>query len=184
MAPEYLEQGKFSEKTDIYSYGVLLLEIVSGKKNWRLVGEEWHYLIECVSLIGLVVNFLLKKSSSSSIYYISHSILSQHLQAWKLWNENKPMNLVDPALLVPPTETEILRYVHVGLLCAQVSPGDRPNVSTVLSMLNDDEIAELPRPKAPSYNTARGLSRSSSLQKTIIIPSSDNDFSLTDIEGR
>ncbi|XP_027104833.2 receptor-like protein kinase FERONIA [Coffea arabica] len=151
LAPEYLEQGKFSEKTDIYSYGVLLLEIVSGKKNWRLVGEEWHYLIEC---------------------------------AWKLWNENKPMNLVDPALLVPPTETEILRYVHVGLLCAQVSPGDRPNVSAVLSMLNDYEIAELPRPKVPSYITARGLSRSSSLQKTTIIPSSDNDFSLTDIEGR
>ncbi|XP_027163752.1 receptor-like protein kinase FERONIA [Coffea eugenioides] len=148
MAPEYLLRGKFSEKTDIYSYGVLLLEIVSGKKNWQLVGCD---LIEC---------------------------------AWKLWNENKPKNLVDPALLVLPTETEILRCVHVGLLCVQDSPEDRPNVSTVLSMLNDDEIAELPRPKVPSYITARGLSRSSSLQKTTIIPSSDNDFSLTDIEGR
>ncbi|XP_027104832.2 putative receptor-like protein kinase At5g39000 [Coffea arabica] len=144
MAPECLSQGKVSEKTDIYSYGVLLLEIVSGKRNWPP-----HDLIR---------------------------------YAWRLWNENKPMNLVDPAVLVPPTETEILRYVHVGLLCVQESPEDRPNVSTVLSMLNDDEIAELRRPKFPSYITARGLSRSSSLQT--IIPSSDNDFSLTDIEGR
>ncbi|CDO99859.1 unnamed protein product [Coffea canephora] len=149
MAPECFIQRKVSEKTDIYSYGVLLLEIVSGKKNWQLVGEDRHDLI---------------------------------VYAWKLWNENKPMNLVDPPLLVPPTETEILRHVHVGLLCVQDSPEDRPNVSTVLSMLND-EIAELPRPKVPSHITARGLSRSSSLQSTIIIPSSDNDFSLINIEG-
>ncbi|KAL5984951.1 hypothetical protein ACLOJK_038788 [Asimina triloba] len=33
MAPEYALDGIFSEKSDEYSYGVLLLEIVSGKRN-------------------------------------------------------------------------------------------------------------------------------------------------------
>lgn len=33
MSPEYASKGVFSEKSDIYSFGVLLLEIVSGKKN-------------------------------------------------------------------------------------------------------------------------------------------------------
>ncbi|KAL6556458.1 hypothetical protein OROGR_005746 [Orobanche gracilis] len=33
MAPEYAMQGIFSVKSDIYSFGVLVLEIVSGRKN-------------------------------------------------------------------------------------------------------------------------------------------------------
>lgn len=32
MAPEYAIDGSFSVKSDAYSFGVLLLEIVSGKK--------------------------------------------------------------------------------------------------------------------------------------------------------
>ncbi|KAM1130854.1 hypothetical protein TB1_044713 [Malus domestica] len=33
MLPEYARYGHFSEKLDVFSFGVLLLEIVSGKKN-------------------------------------------------------------------------------------------------------------------------------------------------------
>ncbi|KAL6136212.1 hypothetical protein ACLB2K_061513 [Fragaria x ananassa] len=33
MSPEYARYGHFSEKSDVFSFGVLLLEIVSGKKN-------------------------------------------------------------------------------------------------------------------------------------------------------
>lgn len=33
MAPEYAVDGKFSVKSDVFSFGVLLLEIVSGEKN-------------------------------------------------------------------------------------------------------------------------------------------------------
>ncbi|KAL3726426.1 hypothetical protein ACJRO7_031339 [Eucalyptus globulus] len=36
MSPEYAMGGIFSEKSDIYSFGVLLLEIVSSKKNTSL----------------------------------------------------------------------------------------------------------------------------------------------------
>ncbi|KAL4381988.1 hypothetical protein S83_012936 [Arachis hypogaea] len=36
MSPEYAMQGKFSEKSDIFSFGVMILEIITGKKNvWR-----------------------------------------------------------------------------------------------------------------------------------------------------
>ncbi|KAF8024011.1 hypothetical protein BT93_F1268 [Corymbia citriodora subsp. variegata] len=50
MAPEYAMDGKFSLKSDIYSFGVLLLEIVSGKRNrgfshpshqHNLLGHAW-----------------------------------------------------------------------------------------------------------------------------------------------
>lgn len=33
MAPEYAIDGLFSIKSDVFSFGVLLLEMVSGKKN-------------------------------------------------------------------------------------------------------------------------------------------------------
>lgn len=33
MAPEYLTQGQLTEKADVYSFGVLVLEIVSGQRN-------------------------------------------------------------------------------------------------------------------------------------------------------
>uniref|UniRef100_A0A0C9RSR4 TSA: Wollemia nobilis Ref_Wollemi_Transcript_14656_2307 transcribed RNA sequence n=1 Tax=Wollemia nobilis TaxID=56998 RepID=A0A0C9RSR4_9CONI len=40
MAPEYLMHGQLTEKADIFSFGVLLLEIVSGKKNNSVFSEE------------------------------------------------------------------------------------------------------------------------------------------------
>jgi len=33
MSPEYAMHGKFSVKSDVFSFGVLVLEILSGKKN-------------------------------------------------------------------------------------------------------------------------------------------------------
>lgn len=33
MAPEYVMHGQFSVKSDVFSFGVLVLEIISGQKN-------------------------------------------------------------------------------------------------------------------------------------------------------
>ncbi|ESQ29284.1 hypothetical protein EUTSA_v10023285mg [Eutrema salsugineum] len=46
MSPEYAWTGMFSEKSDIYSFGVLLLEIISGEKISRFsYGEEGKTLL-------------------------------------------------------------------------------------------------------------------------------------------
>ncbi|KAL3741990.1 hypothetical protein ACJRO7_017471 [Eucalyptus globulus] len=62
MSPEYAMKGHFSVKSDVFSFGVLLLEIVSGHKNWgfyhpdhdlNLVGHAWKLWTEGNAL-GLV----------------------------------------------------------------------------------------------------------------------------------
>ncbi|XP_077221007.1 cysteine-rich receptor-like protein kinase 10 [Tasmannia lanceolata] len=42
MAPEYAMEGLFSVKSDVFSFGVLLLEIVSGKRNSRLFLTQYR----------------------------------------------------------------------------------------------------------------------------------------------
>ncbi|KAF2310410.1 hypothetical protein GH714_009670 [Hevea brasiliensis] len=51
MSPEYVIFGKFSTKSDVFSFGVILLEIITGKKNnsyyqedshLTMIGHIWH----------------------------------------------------------------------------------------------------------------------------------------------
>ena len=50
MAPEYVTRGHFSIKSDVFSFGVLVLEIISGQKNNGFrIGEEAEDLLTYVS---------------------------------------------------------------------------------------------------------------------------------------
>ncbi|VFQ91886.1 unnamed protein product [Cuscuta campestris] len=44
MAPEYLVKGQLTEKADVYSFGVLLLEIISGRKSNAFVDDSGSLL--------------------------------------------------------------------------------------------------------------------------------------------
>ena len=49
MAPEYASEGIFSIKSDVFSFGVLVLEILSGKRN-----SGSHQCGDFINLIGYV----------------------------------------------------------------------------------------------------------------------------------
>ncbi|XP_059282014.1 G-type lectin S-receptor-like serine/threonine-protein kinase At1g11410 [Lycium ferocissimum] len=48
MSPEYAMEGHFSVKSDVFSFGVLLLEIITGRKN------NTHYQDHSLNLVGYV----------------------------------------------------------------------------------------------------------------------------------
>ncbi|KAM0021655.1 putative protein kinase RLK-Pelle-DLSV family [Helianthus debilis subsp. tardiflorus] len=50
MSPEYAMGGVISEKSDVFSYGVMLLEIMSGKRNTEFIHEEQIYPLAHVSI--------------------------------------------------------------------------------------------------------------------------------------
>ncbi|KAG6754761.1 hypothetical protein POTOM_040555 [Populus tomentosa] len=160
MSPEYLMEGRFSEKSDVFSFGVLLLEIVSGRRNAHFYGNE-----HALSLIG----FVCLSATLPEIY------------AWKLWNEGDITALVDPAISDPCFQVEIFRCIQIGLLCVQELAKDRPAVSTISSMLNS-EIVDLPPPKKPAF-----VERQSSLDTESITQNqkinSINNVTISDLNG-
>ncbi|XP_030944973.1 G-type lectin S-receptor-like serine/threonine-protein kinase RKS1 isoform X2 [Quercus lobata] len=76
MSPEYVIFGKFSTKSDVFSFGVMLLEIISGKKNnisyqthpsLTLIGHVWELWTEDRAL-DIV-------DSSITESFVSHEVL-------------------------------------------------------------------------------------------------------------
>ncbi|KAH9726698.1 cysteine-rich receptor-like protein kinase 25 [Citrus sinensis] len=127
MAPEYAMEGLFSVKSDVFSFGVLLLEIISGRKNTR---------------------FYLYEQGQSLLTY-----------TWKLWCEGNAQGLVDPVLKQSFILEELLKRIHIGLLCVQEDPADRPTVPSVVVMLATDTIT-LPQPTQPAFSVGRVKSSS------------------------
>ncbi|KAJ4835049.1 hypothetical protein Tsubulata_012844 [Turnera subulata] len=105
LAPEYALLGQLTKKADVYSFGVLILEIVSGRSSTKAAfGEDLMVLVEWT---------------------------------WKLWKEERLLDVVDPELTDYPQE-EVIRYMKVALFCTQAVARQRPNMKQVIDMLSKD----------------------------------------------
>ncbi|XP_047955384.1 cysteine-rich receptor-like protein kinase 44 [Salvia hispanica] len=125
MPPEYLIHGQFSIKSDVYSFGVLVLEIITGRRNNGFRSEGDN--------VGDLMSF-----------------------AWKSWQEGRVEKVVDPILRGSGSglTNEMLRCIHIGLLCVQENAADRPTMASVVLMLSSFSMT-LNIPSAPAfYSTA------------------------------
>ncbi|CAL1352739.1 unnamed protein product [Linum trigynum] len=121
MSPEYAIDGLFSIKSDVFSFGVLVLEIISGKRNRGFYHEDHKH-----NLLG---------------------------HAWRLYREGKPEEVMDETMNDSQVLSEVVRCIHVALLCVQQAPEDRPKMSNVVLMLSSDIL--LPEPTEPGFFTER-----------------------------
>nr|CAE45596.1 S-receptor kinase-like protein 3 [Lotus japonicus] len=143
MSPEYAVHGSFSVKSDVFSFGVIVLEIISGKKIGRFCDPHHH-------------RNLLSHSSNFAVFLIKALRICmfenvKNRKAWRLWIEERPLELVDELLDGLAIPTEILRYIHIALLCVQQRPEYRPDMLSVVLMLNGEK--ELPKPSLPAFYT-------------------------------
>ncbi|KAL2467201.1 Cysteine-rich receptor-like protein kinase 25 [Abeliophyllum distichum] len=125
MAPEYALHGKFSSKSDVFSFGVLVLEIISGQKiNSFRNGENVENLLSC---------------------------------AWENWHGGTAAIVIDPALRTcSGSFCDIMRCIHIGLLCVQEDEADRPKMASIVLMLTSFSIT-LPMPSQPAFFVSRSF---------------------------
>ncbi|KAG0522723.1 hypothetical protein BDA96_07G062400 [Sorghum bicolor] len=112
IAPEYLSTGKSSEKTDVFGYGITLLELITGQRAFdlaRLANDDDVMLLDWVK--GLL-------------------------------KEKKLESLVDLDLEHNYIDVEVESLIQVALLCTQSNPSERPKMSEVVRMLEGDGLAE------------------------------------------
>lgn len=61
MAPEYVLQSTFSPKSDVFSFGILVLEIITGRSVHSFSYSESSSSSSFVSLVDYVSSFSLRK---------------------------------------------------------------------------------------------------------------------------
>lgn len=115
MAPEYVVHGHLTQKADVYSYGVLVLEILSGRK--------------CMDP-RLASPILLQWAWSLYERNESINIVDPKLEVQGMFENQKE---------------QVLRVVLIAFLCVQGVSSQRPSMSMVLTMLTgDSEILVVP----------------------------------------
>ena len=92
------------------------------------------------------------------------------------------MELLDECLRESCIESEVIRCIHVALLCVQQRADDRPTMSAVVSMLNGEKL--LPQPKEPAFYTLIDAPRDPTSLDERSIKFSQNEISQTMLQGR
>ena len=101
-----------------------------------------------------------------------------YMQAWHLWSEGRVLDMVDNALESSYSLAEAMRCVHIGLLCIQDQPVDRPTMPDVVLMLENK--TDRPQPKEPLFT----FQRSFEVQSQNDSRYSANGATMSIIEGR
>ncbi|KAK8535459.1 hypothetical protein V6N13_081587 [Hibiscus sabdariffa] len=108
LAPEYASSGKLTEKSDVFSFGVMLLELISGH---RPVGSSY---------------------AEDSLVEWARPLLSKALE------DGNFDSLIDPKLQEEYNQNEMARMVACAAACVRHSARRRPRMSQVVRALEGE----------------------------------------------
>ena len=92
------------------------------------------------------------------------------------------MDLVDPSIRDSCSPNEVLKCIHIGMLCVQDSAMHRPTMAAVVLLL-ERETPTLPIPKQPIYTSMRSSTDAEFILDSQNIVSS-SDVTVTMVVGR
>ncbi|KAG8081985.1 hypothetical protein GUJ93_ZPchr0014g47320 [Zizania palustris] len=115
LAPEWISGVAITPKVDVYSFGMVLLEILSGRKN----SHEVH-----------------TSGENHVVYFPVHAISKLH--------EGDLRSLVDPRLHDDFKLEEAERMCKVACWCIQENESDRPTMGVVVRVLEGLQELDMP----------------------------------------
>ncbi|XP_075643381.1 G-type lectin S-receptor-like serine/threonine-protein kinase At1g67520 isoform X1 [Castanea sativa] len=130
---------------------------------------------------GVLMLEILSGRRNNSFYHADHA-LNLVGYAWDLWQEGKGLELVDLTIRDSCVECQVLRCIHVSLLCVEDDAVDRPAMSDMLSMLTN-ESAQLPLPKKPAFSIGKKATRVNTPNNELELHTM-NGLSISDIDAR
>ncbi|XP_013737657.1 cysteine-rich receptor-like protein kinase 17 isoform X1 [Brassica napus] len=99
---------------------------------------------------GVLILEIISGKKNSSFYQIDGLVNNLVTYVWRLWEDKSLPDLIDPGIKEDCNIDEVVRYIHIGLLCVQENPADRPTMSTIHQMLTTSSIT-LPVPLPPGF---------------------------------
>ncbi|CAM6083588.1 unnamed protein product [Calypogeia fissa] len=119
LAPELAHTLKFSEKTDVYSYGAMVLEVATGRRAILSAEEERNFNER------LLVDWV-----------------------WGLYRDVALLDAADSRLESAWDAGEMITFLKIGLLCCHPDPDERPTMREVLNIWRGTSpFPPLPRTK-------------------------------------
>ncbi|KAD7478583.1 hypothetical protein E3N88_01719 [Mikania micrantha] len=120
-APEYINRGVLSEKVDTYSFGIVILEIISGKRSTEVEDD------------GQSMDYLLQKTWK----------LYEKKMHIKIIDETLKLN--------PQEQEHATKIIEIALVCTQSPASIRPTMSEVVLMLQEDQLLEKRQLTRPTF---------------------------------
>ncbi|CAH8277092.1 unnamed protein product [Arabidopsis lyrata] len=140
LAPEWITNAAISEKADVYSYGMVLLELVSGRKNCSFRSRSNSVTEE-------------NNQNHSSTTTTSTGLVYFPLYALDMHEQGRYMELADPRLEGRVTSQEAEKLVRIALCCVHEEPALRPTMAAVVGMFEGS--IPLGNPRMESLNFLR-----------------------------
>ncbi|XP_070673505.1 G-type lectin S-receptor-like serine/threonine-protein kinase At1g61370 isoform X1 [Malus domestica] len=122
-------------------------------------------------------------SKKNTAFYIYDRQLGLLAYAWQLWKEGRELELVDEMLEAESySASEVMKCVHIGLLCVQDNAMDRPSMPDVVFMLNGSTtVIGGAQPKQPLFTIQNTVSHPQPQPSNTFLT---NEATMTLIEGR